>query len=1597
MGAELSLLAPTAPTIGISAYIDSLNNIQYSKPIGTSRFLKTIKCLDQSGQVIVKLLIKPTTVNTITNSNNGQQFASSSDASINISPVVDSNGDIRLIDENDNEIDALHITQRQKVTTIASDGLNLSVWVSKLEKLKSDLTDIPNALPYIHIIDSERAGYLIRPFMSFDLHERISLRPFLESIEKKWIVFQLLSVLSKCHAKNVFHGDIKSENVLLTSWSWVQLTDFAIFKPVVLPEDNPSQFTFYFDTSQRYTCYVAPERFSPDNQEITGSEQLTAEMDIFSLGCVIAELYLEGLPLFTLPQLFKYKRGEYQPNLDFIDDLNLRKLILSMISLDPKKRLNAQDYLKKYRKSFFPDHFYTFLYPYMRKLSVPNSASKANTSRLHEFDYKIDQIYKDFDNISFYLGFKQGIEEIDRQNASKKIRIQKETIPLGLNLPGMNNHIPQSTSKIFGNGLNRNDCSSLVLLDLVLHSIRNTTRSSYRVKACYLILAFAEQIHDEGKLDRCLPYLISVLDDPSEDVKVTALKCITQLLCMVDAISPVNNLIFSDYIIPKLEKFKKQSYNLSNVESREHSDQGSYVRSVFAACLPHLAHCANKFSQMALLLKRHVQSTSYGQNRGIEKDDDDIHDSVFNIPIEEISKRFELLATSILTDSEPNVRIALLENISPLCAFFGKENTNNIILSHLLTYLNDRSLNSSKIRLAFVESILSISIFVGVFSLEEYMLPLLIQTLYDPDESVVVEVLRVFTELTKLGLIEKNRLWDIIRSTAKLLLHPNQWIRQSTLCLIIAVSENITLADIYCMLYPLIRPFFQYEVADFSWETLFACTHKPINRSVFNLAKKWSLTKDDTLFWEIVPHSSNQMKSNPYGNNNTLFLTKTTAGSMMYKLNHKGADDSIVADNAEIPLSQNDLQFVERLKSSGLLEKDLWKIATFRNYIYKMARTDNGNHNYGKLSYEPQTADGAKFTTIFFDIKHKSEPRQTKMDKTQGQPSPLTSSVTIGNKRIAASEFNQALLPPVVNKSKPSKSPLLFGEIQMSKPLVSTNEELAFGDTTSVTSGTNNYSNDYTPHQFNDESLKYQKMTTSVKHSYTDNNPYVLEFLNNIKFEAKLENYPEFGNILRNILDRNTVGDFSKQRSGTENFEPKGLLVAKLLEHKSCINCVAVSPDQKIFITGDDLGLLKFWNTERLEKNVTGLSMLSTSLGSSIKSISFIHNRNCFAVSTMNGYIKIFRIDYVNNDLMESSKSPSLSRFASKSSNDISLTLIRHYYLDAEDEYALNLQFSVKSTSPYLIFSTCSSKIMVLDIRTLKIVKVLQNDLRRGIPTTFVVDANQSWILVGTSRGFLDLWNLQLELHLKSVKFQHSSFPVKKISILPDNRVINGRKVSSYVSVIGCTGVSDVTIWDVSKLSCRQVFSTSTVNNVLTNYALNEVPDSYGNLASRIQELKIEKTNAIKDDSCTALTLVSYPGFDNKNHLNIVFATPNLKIINWNVNSPDDSSVVIKSKANNLKKGDDKTPEFDENLHLTPVFTSTQINPNLTFITERYVENKPARGQLRNRNSRVRGEQMNNNLINKSSVDVITDLATVNYPYDMIIATDRSGVINVYR
>lgn len=69
--------------------------------------------------------------------------------------------------------------------------------------------------------------YLIRQYFETSLEHRLSTRPFLADVEKRFITHQLLGAVEKIHGDNITHGDLKPSNVMITSYNHVIITDFA--------------------------------------------------------------------------------------------------------------------------------------------------------------------------------------------------------------------------------------------------------------------------------------------------------------------------------------------------------------------------------------------------------------------------------------------------------------------------------------------------------------------------------------------------------------------------------------------------------------------------------------------------------------------------------------------------------------------------------------------------------------------------------------------------------------------------------------------------------------------------------------------------------------------------------------------------------------------------------------------------------------------------------------------------------------------------------------------------------------------------------------------------------------------------------------------------------------------------------------------------------------------------------------------------------------------------------------------------------------------------------------------------------------------------
>ena len=117
----------------------------------------------------------------------------------------------------------------------------------------------------------------------------------------------------------------------------------------------------------------------------------------------------------------------------------------------------------------------------------------------------------------------------------------------------------------------------------------------------------------------------------------------------------------------------------------------------------------------------------------------------------------------LLTDQQNLVKQTLIESgINKLCMFFGKQKANDVLLSHVITFLNDK--DDKQLRGSFFECIIGVAAYIG-WHCSPILMPLLQQGLTDPEEFVTTKAISAMATLTELGLLHKSALYQLLSET----------------------------------------------------------------------------------------------------------------------------------------------------------------------------------------------------------------------------------------------------------------------------------------------------------------------------------------------------------------------------------------------------------------------------------------------------------------------------------------------------------------------------------------------------------------------------------------------------------------------------------------------------------------------------------------------------------------------------------------------------------------------------------------------------------------------------------------------------------------
>ncbi len=200
-----------------------------------------------------------------------------------------------------------------------------------------DLAGHDNIVRLLDVIKAENDKdiYLVFDYMETDLHAVIRAN-ILEEVHKQYVLYQILKCLKYMHSADIIHRDLKPSNVLLNAECHVKVADFGLARSVHAKNKASAPIlTDYVATR----WYRAPEI-------LLGSTKYTKSVDMWSVGCILAEMYM-GKPLLpgksTLNQIELVLEVTGRPTKEDIASLQSPHAGATIDSLKVSRRRNVKE------------------------------------------------------------------------------------------------------------------------------------------------------------------------------------------------------------------------------------------------------------------------------------------------------------------------------------------------------------------------------------------------------------------------------------------------------------------------------------------------------------------------------------------------------------------------------------------------------------------------------------------------------------------------------------------------------------------------------------------------------------------------------------------------------------------------------------------------------------------------------------------------------------------------------------------------------------------------------------------------------------------------------------------------------------------------------------------------------------------------------------------------------------------------------------------------------------------------------------------------------------------------------------------------------
>ena len=388
---------------------------------------------------------------------------------------------------------------------------------NKFLDLKKNLSEIKGIISIDKIEEKENYGLIFLEYLPYNYKDILIYFTSLTQSEKKLICLQLLLNLYNLHSKNIIHGDLKLSNILFTSKLNVFLSDVAIYKPINFNYTDISVYNTFFRNNNNIFedfCYLSPNRIIINNEK--KNDKILIEDDIFSLGIILAEIFLGEEGLFKIDDLINFKtkniKFDLEKKIKKINDKKIENLLLTkMINLDSIS--NTEKIILEFIKKICPSPISSFFIHFNYLICYEN---------YFENDLIIALIWRHFKQIWKIMFKNEKIPEIKHKPNLKTLEIlfklktfydfDNKKIPFHCvfiknNKTNEDDSIDENKIKKYCE--NQNDDCSIIIIRLILSTFINMKFESNLLLAIELLENFSAKINDKNILfELIIPYLI---------------------------------------------------------------------------------------------------------------------------------------------------------------------------------------------------------------------------------------------------------------------------------------------------------------------------------------------------------------------------------------------------------------------------------------------------------------------------------------------------------------------------------------------------------------------------------------------------------------------------------------------------------------------------------------------------------------------------------------------------------------------------------------------------------------------------------------------------------------------------------------------------------------------------------------------------------------------------------------------------------------------------------------------------------------------------------------------------------------------------------